>query len=55
MADIYAVGVMLNVMLTGEHPSRTLAKGHLGRVIQRCTMISPQHRYSSILRLMEDL
>ena len=54
-ADIYALGVMLNVMLTGQHPSRALAKGRLGRVIQRCTMISPQHRYSSILRLMEDL
>ena len=54
-ADIYAVGVMLNVMLTGEHPSRTLAKGHLGRVIQRCTMISPQRRYPNILRLIEDL
>ena len=54
-ADIYALGVMLNVMLTGQHPSRALAKGRLGRVIQRCTMISPQHRYPSILRLMEDL
>ena len=54
-ADIYAVGVMLNVMLTGQHPSRTLAKGHLGRVIQRCTMISPQRRYPNILRLIEDL
>ena len=54
-ADIYAVGVMLNVMLTGQHPSQTLAGGHLGRVVQRCTMISPQRRYPSILRLIEDL
>ena len=29
-ADIYALGVMLNVMLTGQHPSRALAKGRLG-------------------------
>ena len=54
-ADIYAVGVMINVMLTGQHPSRTRAKGHLGRVVQRCTMISPQRRYPNILRLIEDL
>lgn len=51
-ADIYALGVLMNVMLTGRHPSVTLAKGHLGRVISRCTMMSPQKRYSTVEELM---
>jgi len=54
-SDIYALGVMMNVMLTGEHPSKKLASGQLGRVIQRCTQISPGRRYKNVLRLMEDL
>ena len=54
-SDIYALGVMMNVMLTGEHPSQKLASGHLGRVIQRCTQISPGRRYKNVLRLIEDI
>ena len=30
-ADIYSLGVLLNIMLTGEHPSRGLADGRMGR------------------------
>ena len=52
-ADIYSLGIMMNVMLTGEHPSRHPAGGHLGRVISRCTMASPDHRYPDIEHLME--
>ena len=41
--DIYALGVLLNIMLTGEHPSRRLASGgwadrtalHDGKPIQK--------------------
>ena len=55
LAFLVVTVLVINVMLTGEHPSRTLAKGHLGRVIQRCTMISPQRRYPNILRLIEEL
>ena len=54
-ADIYAVGVLLNIMLTGEHPSRKLAKGRMGRIVQRCTMVNPEKRYRNILHLMEVL
>ena len=53
--DIYALGVVINVMLTGEHPSRQLAKGHMGRVVRRCTMMSPDQRYRDIPHLMEAL
>ena len=53
--DIYALGVLINVMLTGEHPSRKLAGGKMGRIVDRCTHVNPQHRYKNVLRLMEAL
>ena len=53
--DIYAIGVLLNVMLTGEHPSKQLAKGRAGRIVQKCTLIDPDSRYASIDRLLEAL
>ena len=53
--DIYALGVLINVMLTGEHPSRRLAEGQLGRVVVRCTQVNPEKRYKNVLRLMEAL
>ena len=54
-ADIYSLGVLLNVMLTGRHPSCETAGGHLGRVIQKCTMTSPAKRYADVLHLMRAL
>ena len=54
-ADIYAVGILINVMLTGEHPSRRLVEGRMGRVVDRCTHVNPQRRYKNVLRLMEAL
>ena len=54
-ADIYAMGILINVMRTGQHPSRKLAPGHLGRVVERCTQMMPQKRYPNVLRLMEAL
>ena len=53
--DIYSLGVLMNVMLTGEHPSKKLAEGRMGRVIQRCTQINPTKRYKNVLHLMEAL
>ena len=49
------MGILINVMRTGEHPSKKLAEGHLGRVVERCTQINPQKRYKDVLRLMEEL
>ena len=53
--DIYSLGVLMNVMLTGKHPSKKLAEGRIGRVIQRCTQVSPAKRYKTVLHLMEAL
>lgn len=54
-ADIYAMGVLLNVMLTGEHPSRHLARGRAGAIVRRCTQIHPEGRYQSAEKLMNAL
>ena len=53
--DIYALGVVMNVMLTGQHPAQVLAGGHLGRVIRRCTMMRPAQRYPNVRVLMDAL
>ena len=54
-ADIYSLGVLLNIMLTGKHPSKERASGRLGRIVQKCTMVNPKKRYKSVLYLMEAL
>ena len=54
-ADIYSLGVLLNIMLTGRHPSKELTHGRWGRVVHKCPMVNPQQRYRSVLSLMEAL
>lgn len=54
-ADIFALGVMMNVMLTGEHPSVRVAKGRMGRIIQRCIQTNADHRYPSVTALCRQL
>ena len=54
-ADLYSLGVLLNILLTGKHPSRELAPGHLGRIVQKCTMVNPKKRFKNVLYLMEAL
>lgn len=49
--DIYACGVLLNVMLTGKHPSEQLARGRAGRIVRRCTAVNPDDRYPTAHRL----
>jgi len=50
--DIYAAGVLLNVMITGKHPTETFAKGRVGRIVRKCTAISPDDRYQSADKLL---
>lgn len=53
--DIYALGVMLNEMLTGQHPSVKTPDGKLGRIVEKCTYTQMSKRYQSVGELKKDL
>ena len=47
-ADIFALGVLLNVMLTGRHPSEMLPENrHARRIIEKATSMNPEQRFAS--------
>ena len=43
--DIYAVGILLNVMLTGKFPKEKPAQGKLWNFIERCISLDANSRY----------
>ena len=53
--DLYAMGILLNIMITGEHPSVRLARGYAGRVVEKCTHIHKDGRYDSAEQLARAL
>ena len=53
--DIYATGILLNVMLTGKHPTETFAKGRAGRIVRKCTALNPDDRYYCAEKLSDAL
>ena len=53
--DIYASGVLYNVMLTGQHPSVEIALGKAGRIVRKCVAINPDERYQTAARLWSAL
>lgn len=54
-ADIYAIGVMLNVLICGKYPGEQTAGGNAGKIIRKCIQMDARNRYSNILELMRDI
>ena len=54
-SDIFALGILLNIMLTGEHPSKRMCDGKLKKIVEKCINIDPNKRYSSAAELAEKL
>ena len=45
--DIYAVGMLLNVMITGAFPKQQRATGRIWDVIEKCISMDAEDRYSA--------
>lgn len=54
-SDIFSLGILMNVMLTGEHPSKKLYNGRLKTVIQKCIHVDPNQRFASVCELHSKL
>lgn len=54
-SDIYAMGVLLNIMMTGKHPIYQTVPGRLSIVVEKCTDVDPERRYQNIKELRKGL
>lgn len=55
-SDLYALGVVMNEMLTGSVTlNKNISDNSIGRIIRKCTAFSPNDRYNSARQLSLDI
>ena len=50
-ADIYAMGVLLNFMLTAKMPNEKLCSGKYALIVKKATQIKEEDRYSNVYQM----
>lgn len=53
--DIYSIGVVINMLLTGQLPTRVMTNSDLRPIVSRCCEISPKDRYAAVTDLIAEL
>ena len=46
--DVYSIGILINVLLTGKFPRVEKCKGQLQSIVEKCINLDPKERYQSI-------
>jgi len=55
LTDIYAMGMLMNVMLTGVISRECKSSSPFSAIIQKCLQLDPANRYQSVSDLREEL
>ena len=55
LSDIYSLGVLLNVLVTGKFPNEKLCGRPFNKIVKKCIELDPNYRYQSIDKLLTDI
>ncbi len=53
--DIYALGILLNILITGCFPKDMLCSKPVSKIVTKCIQMNPSQRYSSVMKLKSAL